>query len=203
LQRQTEISKLKWFASKHFPLAPLGRGDRAEGRATKPLTPGPSPQRGEGSNTEDNVEKETNRMGRRRTLDRKALRTDFDEAEERQEEEEEQDEEESEDEESEGEGDEEPEGEGEGEDEEGEVKPKAKPKAKKKAVKAPTKRSRAAKQVRMKVVWGVFNNSNQQVETFAFPEKAEADAAAERLSTDKKATFFVQLVKKPLEEKEK
>jgi cobalamin biosynthesis protein CobT len=146
-------------------------------------------------------------MGRRRTLDRKALRTDFEEGEERPQDEEEQDEEEedSEEEESEREGDEEAEGESEGEDEEGEVKPKAKAKAKpkKKAVKAPTKRSRAAKHVRMKVVWGVFNNSNQQVETFAFPEKAEADAAAVRLGTDKKATFFVQLVKKPLEEKEK
>ena len=150
-------------------------------------------------------------MGRRRTLDRKALRKDFDEGEERQQEEQEQDEEEEEsddeesegEEESEGDGDGDGDGDGESEDEDGEVKKKPKPKAKAKPKKTPTKRSRAAKHVRMKVVWGVFNNSNQQVETFAFPEKSEADAAAARLSTDKKATFFVQLVKKPLEEKEK
>jgi hypothetical protein len=148
------------------------------------------------------VEKENNRMGRRRTLDRRALRDDFEGAEEQKAgEEEETDEEESDEEESEGEGEEEAEGEAEPEEEDAEV---IKPKKKKKAVKAPAKpRSRAAKQVRMKVVWGVFNNSNQQVETFSFPDKAEADACAEKLSADKKATFFVQLVKKPLEEKEK
>ena len=144
-------------------------------------------------------------MGRRRTLDRKALRKDFDEGEERQQEEQEQDEEEeeSDDEESEVEEQSEGDGDGESEDEDGEVRKKPKPKAKAKPKKTPAKRSRAAKHVRMKVVWGVFNNSTQQVATFAFPEKSEADAAAARRSTDKKATFFVQLVKKPLEEKEK
>src|SRR5262249_25132457 len=149
------------------------------------------------------VEKENKRMGRRRTLDRRAMRTDFDEGEERQQDEEEkEEEEEGDEEESESEGDEESEGEGDEEEAEAEVKPKKKKKVAK--AKAPAKpRSRAAKQVRMKMVWGVFNNSNQQVETFAFPEKSEAEAAAERLSADKKATFFIQLVKKPLEEKEK
>jgi len=140
-------------------------------------------------------------MGRRRTLDRKALRNDFDEAEEREKEEEETEEEDGDEEEAEGEAEseEEPDVEGDEEDEEA-----PKPKKKKKPPKAPAKpRSRAAKQVRMKVVWGVFNNSNQQVETFPFPDKAEADACATRLGTDKKATFFVQLVRKPLEEKEK
>jgi hypothetical protein len=146
------------------------------------------------------------RMARKRTLDRRALRSEPEAEEERQDEEEESEDEEEGDEdeeESEGEGDEE-EAPPADEDEDGEAPPKpAKKKAAKPKPKAPTKRSRAAKVVRMKVVWGVFNNSNQQVETFPFPEKADAEAAAVRLGADKKTPFFVQLVKKPLEEIEK
>jgi predicted DNA-binding WGR domain protein len=144
-------------------------------------------------------------MARKRTLDRKALRTDFEEAEERQAE----DEEERDDEDEEEEGDEEADSESEeGGDEESdgddEDAPKVKKKAKKpaKPVKAKS-RSRAAKVVRLKATWGVFNNSNQQVESFEFSEKAEAEAHAAKLMADKKQTHFVQSVKKPFEEKEK
>jgi hypothetical protein len=151
----------------------------------------------------------------RRILNRKDLRADFDaaeqrrkdEAEETEDEEEEGDEDEEEDEES-GEEDEAEEGGeeagGEGDEEEEEA-----PKKKKKPAKAPkpakpkaTKsRSRAAKVVRMKVVWGVFNNSNQRVATYDYPKRKDADEHAAKLTADKKNTHFVQPVKEPIEEK--
>jgi hypothetical protein len=62
-------------------------------------------------------------------------------------------------------------------------------------------RSRAAKVPRMKVVWGVFNNSNQRVATYEYPKRREAEEHAARLQTEKKATFFIQPVKEPFEEK--
>lgn len=148
-------------------------------------------------------------MARKRTLDRRALRSDFDESEGRQseevedrDEEEEEDGEEEEEEEEEGESDEEGDAEGDGDDEE--KAPKSKNKTKKTSSKATSKpRTRAAKVVRMKVTWGVFNNSNQQVESFPYSQKAEAEAYAAKLANDKKQTHFVQSVKKPFDEKEK
>ena len=145
--------------------------------------------------------------GRKRTLDRRQMRA-YDEEEPRTEGEEA---EETEDEEEGEEGEEEAEGEAE-EEADGEAAPVAddeeeveivKPKKKKKAaVKAPAKsRSRTAKHVRLKVVWGVFDNSNKQVETFPFNQEEDAKALATKLATDKKQTFFVQKVKKPFEDK--
>jgi len=151
----------------------------------------------------------------RRVLNRKDLRNDFDAAERRKTDEEETEEEEEEegdeDEEAEEEAGEETDAEAEVEDEEGEAseddeekpkkkkkaipKPKAKPKAKAKP------RSRAAKIVRMKVVWGVFNNSNQRIAVYEYPKRKEADDHAARLTADKKNTHFVQPVKEPIEEK--
>jgi hypothetical protein len=84
------------------------------------------------------------------------------------------------------------------EEEEPEKKP---PKKRKPAAKPSKPRSRAAKTVRMKVVWGVFNNSNQRVAVFDYPKRKEADEHAAKLATDKKSTFFVQPVKEPIEEK--
>ena len=54
---------------------------------------------------------------------------------------------------------------------------------------------------RMKVVWGVFSNSNQRVATFDYPKRKDADDLAAKLTTDKKSTHFVQPVKEPMEEK--
>lgn len=157
----------------------------------------------------------------RRILNRKEMRADFDaaerqksegeEAEETEEEAEDEDEEEEG--ESEEEGGEEAEEEASDEDEEGggddddEDAPRKKPKKKKvvakpKAPKKPTKsRSRAAKVVRMKVVWCVFNNSNAQVAKYEYPKRKEAEEHAARLTADKKSTHFVQPVKEPIEEK--
>ena len=132
----------------------------------------------------------------RRILNRKDLRADYDAAERRKQEEEEDvegDEEET------NESDEETESEDEGDEEE--VAPKKK---KKPAPKEPKpKRTRAAKQVRMKVVWGVFNNSNQCVARFDYPKRKEADEHAAKLAAAKNPPqpFFVQPVKEPIEEK--
>ncbi|HEY1860984.1 MAG TPA: hypothetical protein VGG61_11545 [Gemmataceae bacterium] len=76
-----------------------------------------------------------------------------------------------------------------------EPKPKAKPKAKAKP------RTRTPKIVRMKVVWGVFNNSNQRVATYEYPQRKAADEHAAKLMTDKRTTHFVQPVKEPIEVK--
>jgi len=145
-------------------------------------------------------------MGRR-ILNRKDLRADFDAAERRKTEDEEVDEEgeeDEEDEEEDGEG-EEKEGKEADPDEEEEVEVIVKPKKKPPAPK-PTKakpRSRSAKIVRMKVVWGVFNNSNVRVAVYDYPKRKEADDHAAKLTADKKQTHFVQPVREPFEEKEK
>lgn len=150
-------------------------------------------------------------MGRR-ILNRKDLRADFDAAERKKTEDEEVDEEgdedEDEDEDEEGEDAEEkdPDAEPDHDDEEEVLKVVAKPKKKAapKAAKAakPTKpRSRSAKVVRMKVVWGVFNNSNVRVAVYDYPKRKEADDHAARLTNDKKQTHFVQPVREPFEEK--
>jgi hypothetical protein len=145
-------------------------------------------------------------MGKR-ILNRKELRADFDAAERTKGDddevaEDEAGDEEEEEEEEKAEADEDEEAAGGDEDEEAE----AKPAKKKKAVKAPKaakpkSRSRAAKVTRMRVVWGVFNNSHQCIATYEYPKRADAAAHAARLMADKKTTHFVQPVKEPIEEK--
>ncbi|MFO0864787.1 MAG: hypothetical protein U0744_09065 [Gemmataceae bacterium] len=149
-------------------------------------------------------------MGRR-VLNRKEMRNDFDAAERRQEDETTTDEEELEEEEDEegddeeGGGDEESEDEDaedsgdEDEDEDGEPKPKKKKKPAKEP-KPKAKPRKSAKVVRMRVTWGVFNNSSQMVASYDYPKREEADAHAARLTADKKSTHFVQPVKEPIEE---
>jgi hypothetical protein len=138
----------------------------------------------------------------RRILNRRELRADFDAAERRKGDEEEGEEVEGEEEEGEEEeaaADEE----GEEDEEEAEEEAPAPPKKRKAAPKAPKAkpRSRTPKVVRMKVVWGVFNNSNQRVATFEYPKRKDADEKAAQLTADKKSTHFVQPVKEPIEEK--
>ena len=141
----------------------------------------------------------------RRILNRKELRADYDEAERRRTTEDEDVEEEGEEDEDEEEESAEGEAEAGEEDEEDEAAPApkkkpakaAKPKAK------PKPRSRSAKVTRMRVIWGVFNNSNQQVASYEYPKKQDAMAHAAKLTADKKSTHFVQPVKEPWEEREK
>jgi cobalamin biosynthesis protein CobT len=161
----------------------------------------------------------------RRTLDRKTLRDQSEAAERRkkgeeaaetEEEEEDEDEDEDEDdEEAEGEEGEEAEAGGDDDEESGDdddedrPKPKKKKVVKPKVVKAPkvTKsRTRTAKVVRMRVMWGVFSNSHQVIEEFDYPHKKDAEELAAKLTADKKSghPFFLQPIKKPMDkEKEK
>src|SRR5262249_30503514 len=85
--------------------------------------------------------------------------------------------------------------------EEGDDEEEVAVKKKKPAKEAKPKRVRTPKQVRQKVVWIVFNNSNQQVATFDYPKRKEAEEHAAKLQTEKKSTFFVQPVKVSMEEK--
>ncbi len=139
-------------------------------------------------------------MGRKRTLNRMDFRGDFDEegAEKAEAEETEEDEEEVE-----AEDDEEAEAEAEGEpDEEPSDDEEEAPKPVKKKKKAPAKpaKRRAAKVVRLKAVWVVYDNSSKQIETFAYNAKGEAEALIETKNTDKKGAYYLQLVKVPYEE---
>jgi hypothetical protein len=130
----------------------------------------------------------------------RAKKTD-DEVDETEEEEEDEDEEEGdEDEEAEASDDD-------GDEDEEEEKPKPKKKKAPAKPKAPRpSRARTPKVVRMRVVWGVFNNSHQMVQEFEYPNRADAEEHAAKLTADKKSghPFFLQPVKKPIEkEKEK
>ena|SRR5438132_12142362 len=135
----------------------------------------------------------------RRILNRKDLRADYEAAERRKGEDEEVDEEAEQDEEEDEEAGEEQAGEATDEEEEQEAPKKRKPAAVPKPKAKP--RSRAAKITRVKVVWGVFNNSNQRVAVYPYPKRKEADEHAARLTADKKSTHYVQPVKEPMEEK--
>ena len=86
-------------------------------------------------------------------------------------------------------------------DEEGGKKKKAKAKAKKApAVKKPAvKRTRAPKEVRQRAIWVVFDNASKRVGTFPYAQKDEAEALLAAKSEEKKGTFYLNLVKEPLE----
>lgn len=75
---------------------------------------------------------------------------------------------------------------------------KKKKKAKKKAKKRKTKK--AAADVRMKLFWGVFNQSMKRIALFEFDQKKEADKKAADLSKSGKSQHFVQKVKEAVEE---
>lgn len=141
-------------------------------------------------------------MARKRTRNYREMRTEYDEAEGHKEEELEEEEDEDEDEEDEDEEavdvDDEDEDEDE-EDEDGEPKPKKK-KKKAPVKEAKPKRARASKaNVRMKAVWGVFSNNSQPVAKYPYPQKEDAEAHAQRLREEKNQTFFVQMIKEPMD----
>ena len=92
--------------------------------------------------------------------------------------------------------------EGEDEEEGGKKKKKvAKKKAAPKVKKPATKRVRTPKEVRQKAVWVVFDNSSKRVDSFPFNEKEKAEALLARKIQEKegKATFYLNLVKEPIE----
>ncbi|HEX4148332.1 MAG TPA: hypothetical protein VHY20_05065 [Pirellulales bacterium] len=64
--------------------------------------------------------------------------------------------------------------------------------------KAPAKRksrAKAAKEVRLKAFWGVFNQSMKRVALFEYAERKAADKKAAELTASQKTPHFVQPVK--------
>ena len=90
-----------------------------------------------------------------------------------------------------------------GDDDEAVAKPKSKAKAKAKAKKEPAakapKRTRAAKEVRMKAIWVVMDNASKRVKEFPFNQKADAEALLAEKIEEKKGTFYLQLIKEQME----
>jgi hypothetical protein len=72
--------------------------------------------------------------------------------------------------------------------------------AKKKSATPRTKAAKAVADVRMKLFWGVFNQSLKRVALYEFSEREEADKKAEELSKSGKSPHFVQKVKEAIEE---
>ncbi len=69
--------------------------------------------------------------------------------------------------------------------------------------KAPVKRKTRKKAdvvVRMKLFWGVFNQSMKRVALYDFSQKKEAEKKATDLSKSGKSPHFVQKVKETIEE---
>lgn len=61
-------------------------------------------------------------------------------------------------------------------------------------------RAKAAKVVRLKAFWGVFNQSLKRVALFEFNEKKEAEKKAKDLTASGKSPHFVQPVKEEVVE---
>jgi len=74
-----------------------------------------------------------------------------------------------------------------------------KKKAKKKAAKRKS-RAKAAVEVRMKLFWGVFNQSLKRVALYEFNQQRQAQKKAEDLSKSGKSPHFVQKVKEEVKE---
>ena len=74
-----------------------------------------------------------------------------------------------------------------------------KKKAKKKKAKRKS-RKKADAEVRLKLFWGVFNQSMKRVALYEFSQQEEAEKKAEDLSKGGKSPHFVQKVKEVIEE---
>ncbi len=72
-------------------------------------------------------------------------------------------------------------------------------KKKKKKKKAKRKRA-AAKEVRLKAFWGVFNQSLKRVALYEYSEKKKAEKRAADLSASGKSPHFVRPVKEVIDE---
>ncbi len=91
-----------------------------------------------------------------------------------------------------------------GDDEEERPKKKAKKVPVKKAAKKPAaKRTRAAKEVRTRAVWVVFDNASKRVDTFPYNQKADAEALLAKKLEEKKGTFYINLVKEEIKDEGK
>jgi hypothetical protein len=61
-------------------------------------------------------------------------------------------------------------------------------------------RAKAPEDVRVKLFWGVFNQSLKRVALFEFSQKRQAEKKAEDLSKSGKSPHFVQKVKEAIQE---
>jgi hypothetical protein len=69
----------------------------------------------------------------------------------------------------------------------------------KKATTPRKSRKKEAPEIRVKLFWGVFNQSLKRVALFEFNQKKQADKKAEELSQGGKAPHFVQKVKEAVD----
>lgn len=77
-----------------------------------------------------------------------------------------------------------------------------KKKKKKTTKKTPTKRKSRAKEaaeIRMKLFWGVFNQSLKRVALYEFNQRKQAEKKAEELTKSAKTPHFVQRVKEEID----
>ena len=72
--------------------------------------------------------------------------------------------------------------------------------AKKKAPVKRKSRSKEAVETRMKLFWGVYNQSLKRVALYEYSQKKQADAKAAELNASGKSPHFVQKVKEPVVE---
>jgi hypothetical protein len=73
----------------------------------------------------------------------------------------------------------------------------------KKAAKKSTKKSKSSKTPeRLRMVWGVFDNSNQQVAAFPYAQRADAEKKLVDMAGKGKGPYFIQPVKEPIVEEE-
>ncbi len=87
--------------------------------------------------------------------------------------------------------------------EEAEAAEKSEAAEKKVAKKKPAKRksrAKAAKEIRLKAFWGVFNQSLRRIALYEYSQKKEAEKKAKDLSASGKSPHFVQPVKEAIEE---
>ena len=75
-----------------------------------------------------------------------------------------------------------------------------KKKTAKKATPRKTRKKKEAAEARVKLFWGVFNQSLKRVALYEFNQKKQADKKAVELSKDGKSPHFVQKVKEVIEE---
>ena len=74
------------------------------------------------------------------------------------------------------------------------------PAAKKKPAKRKTRRSKEPVEIRLKAMWGIFNQSVKEVATFEYFDKKAAEKKKETLSKSGKSPHFIRLIKMPIEE---
>lgn len=82
----------------------------------------------------------------------------------------------------------------------GEAKATKKAPAKKRTTKKSTKAVKNPERLRM--VWGVFDNGNQQIAAFPYAQRELAEKKVEDMAGKGKGPYFIQPVKEPIIEEE-